>query len=199
MKREMPRFRARMSQHLPSFPSWTPARSLMPAVDGDHLRPPLRQPLASAQSSGLIIRFNSLRHGSGNRSSPGESAKWPDTKLLLISASPVSAWPGGAKDDLSELPPGRYAFLPKPFAVSDLKQAVQGLLGSRTLREAQISRACPKTHVSAGSAGPGQRTGADIALPKQAGGSNPSRTHAPARLDFEPTAGSALTTVPGVG
>ncbi len=52
---------------LPSFPSWTSAWSLMPAADGVRLRPPSLQPLASAQSSGLIIRFNCLRDGNAKR------------------------------------------------------------------------------------------------------------------------------------
>ena len=56
-------------------------------------------------------------------------ANWPTTKVLLISASPIQAWPASDQSRLRDLPIHSYAFLPKPFTVSDLREAVDHLIG----------------------------------------------------------------------
>jgi CheY-like chemotaxis protein len=56
-------------------------------------------------------------------------AKWPRTKVLLTSASPITAWPASEQDRLTSLPIHSYSFLPKPFTVSDVREAVQHLIG----------------------------------------------------------------------
>jgi CheY-like chemotaxis protein len=56
-------------------------------------------------------------------------AKWPTTKVLLISASPIEAWPASDRNRVRNLPIHSYAFLPKPFTVSDVREAVEHLIG----------------------------------------------------------------------
>ncbi len=53
---------------------------------------------------------------------------WPGVKVLLISASPVEAWPDSAANLFMQLPIGTFAFLPKPFSVQKFGDALDALL-----------------------------------------------------------------------
>lgn len=76
-----------------------------------------------------VIAVIAPRHCSGVEAAMKAVAKWPSVKVLLISASPVSAWPASEQVRLLSLPTNCYSFLPKPFTVVDLKGAVQHLIG----------------------------------------------------------------------
>ena len=66
---------------------------------------------------------------SGTEAALKMASKWPSTKILLISASPVSAWSDSVQAALDRLSPTSYSFLPKPFAVGELRRAAAHLLG----------------------------------------------------------------------
>ncbi len=58
--------------------------------------------------------------------------RWPNTKILLISASPRDMWPGDAATRFGELPSQSCAFLAKPFTRSTLLSAIDTLVGAVT-------------------------------------------------------------------
>jgi DNA-binding NtrC family response regulator len=53
--------------------------------------------------------------------------RWPEVKILLTSATPVSGWPFPVQRAFRALPEGSVAFLAKPFITSQFFEAIDAL------------------------------------------------------------------------